>query len=361
MIDYNIIFSYALAYLVTFAAVPIVRVLAFKMNAVDIPKDDRRMHKKPIPRWGGTAIYLGFIVSVACFTPVIDKRLVGILIGSLIMVAVGILDDKYALNAKVKLLGQSLAAITVIAFGVRINAFNGVLSFLDNPFVTQCFSAVVTFVWIIIVTNAVNLIDGLDGLAASISSISAFALVFICIITGKYDMAVILVAVAGACMGFLPFNSHPAKIFMGDSGALFLGYILSTMSVEAFLQGYSAMSFIPPIVVLGLPIFDTSFAIIRRLYHHKGIMSADRGHLHHRLIDGGFTQKETVTILSTFSALLSISAIIFISKGFNRAIVLILAMILLIICVKLYRTNKSIEKIYLKELEELRSEENGKN
>lgn len=361
MIDYNIIFSYALAYLVAFATVPIVRVLAFKMNAVDIPKDERRMHKKPIPRWGGAAIYLGFVVSVACFTPVIEKRLVGILLGSLIMVLIGILDDKYALKPKLKLFGQCLAAVTVIAFGVRINAFNGLLSFIGNPVITECFSILVTFIWIIVVTNAVNLIDGLDGLAASISSISAFALVFICIITGKYDMAIILVAVAGSCMGFLPYNSHPAKIFMGDSGALFLGYILSTLSVEAFLQGYSAMSFIVPIVVLGLPIFDTSFAIIRRLYHHKGIMSADRGHLHHRLIDSGFSQKETVTILSTFSALLSIAAIVFTSKGINRAIVLLIAMVLLVVCINMYKANKNIEKIYLKELEEHRSDENGEN
>lgn len=358
MIDYNVIFSFALAYLVSFAAVPIVRVLAFKMNAVDVPKDERRMHKKPIPRWGGAAIYLGFIVSVACFTPVIDERLVGILLGSLIIVVTGILDDKYALKASLKLLGQCIAAIVVISFGVRINAFNDLLKFAKSPELTFWFSVVVTFGWIIIVTNAVNLIDGLDGLAASISGISAFALVFICIITGKYDMAVIFVAIAGACMGFLPFNHYPAKIFMGDSGALFLGYILSTMSVLAFLQGYSAMSFIVPIIVLAIPIFDTSFAIVRRLYHHKGIMSADRGHLHHRLIDSGFTQKETVTIMSTFSALLSIAAIILTSKGINRTIVLILAMILLGVCIKLYRTNKNIEKIYLKELEENRSDKN---
>ena len=132
MIDYNLIFSFALAYLVTFALVPIVRVLAFKMNAVDIPKDKRRMHKRPIPRWGGTAIYAGFVVSVACFTPVIDKRLIGILIGSLVIVIIGILDDKFALNPFLKLLGQCVAAVIVIAFGVKINAFNGLLASFNN-------------------------------------------------------------------------------------------------------------------------------------------------------------------------------------------------------------------------------------
>ena len=177
MIDYNLIFSFALAYLVTFAAMPIVRVLAFKMNAVDVPKDERRMHKKPIPRWGGAAIYLGFIVSVACFTPVINKRLIGILIGSLVIVVIGILDDKYVLNPLLKLLGQCVAAVIVIAFGVKIHAFNGLLASFNSQYLTNLFSIAVTFIWIIGVTNAVNLIDGLDGLAASISGISALALV----------------------------------------------------------------------------------------------------------------------------------------------------------------------------------------
>lgn len=361
MLDYNIIFSFALAYLVTFAAVPIVRVLAFKMNAVDIPKDERRMHKKPIPRWGGAAIYLGFVVSVACFTPVIEKRLVGILAGSFIIVITGILDDKYALKPIIKLLGQCVAAVIVIAFGVRINAFNSLFGFIGNPVAVEWIAIILTFIWIVVVTNAINLIDGLDGLAASISGISALALVFICIITGRVDLAVILVAVAGSCIGFLPYNGHPAKIFMGDSGALFLGYILATLSVEGFFHGYSAMTFIVPVIVLALPIFDTSFAILRRLYRHKGIMSADRGHLHHRLIDNGFSQKETVTILSTFSALLSIAAIVLISKGFNRAAVLILAMIILLVCIKMYKTNKNIEKVYMKDLEENRGEEDEQN
>ena len=360
MIDYNLIFSFALAYLVTFAAMPIVRVLAFKMNAVDVPKDNRRMHKKPIPRWGGTAIYLGFVVSVACFTPVIDSQLVGILLGSLIMVALGILDDKYALSALVKLGGQCVAAVVVILFGTRINAFNGLLAHLGNPQLTLWFSAIVTFVWIIVVTNAINLIDGLDGLAASISGISALALVFISIITGKYDMAIIFVAVAGACFGFLPFNSYPAKIFMGDSGALFLGYILSTLSIRTFLNGYSVMTFIVPIIVLALPIFDTSFAIIRRVYRRKGIMSADRGHLHHRLVDLGFSQRETVRLMTAFSALLSITAIVVAEKGINRAVVLLAAMILFAISVRIYYKNKSIANEYMEELND-RSEQSEEN
>lgn len=361
MNEYYLIFSFALAYFIAFGLVPIVRVLAFKLNAVDVPKDERRMHKKPIPRWGGVAIYAGFLISVACFAPVIDERLIGILIGSVIIVIVGIFDDKYALPAWVKLLGQCVAAIIVIAFGVRINAFNGLWAFTGNLAFIKWFSMAVTFVWIIGVTNAINLIDGLDGLAVSVSGISSFALIFISILTSRYDVAVLFASVAGACMGFRPYNVHPAKIFMGDSGALFLGYILSTLSIDAFLQGYSAMSIIVPIIVLALPIFDTSFAIVRRLYRRQGIMSADRGHLHHRLVDGGFTQKETVSIMSTFSALLSITAVILVAKGFNRAIVLVGAMAVMAFCIKLYRENKEIAKKYIEGLETNRGDENGEN
>ncbi|MBE7029499.1 MAG: undecaprenyl/decaprenyl-phosphate alpha-N-acetylglucosaminyl 1-phosphate transferase [Ruminococcaceae bacterium] len=356
MLDYNIIFSFALAYFVAFATVPIVRVLAFKTDAVDIPKDERRMHSKPIPRWGGVAIYIGFIVSVVCFTPVIDIKLLGILSGSLIIVITGIIDDKYAIRALLKLLGQVLAAALVIASGVRIHALNQLLSFVDNPVIIEWFSIIVTFLWIIAVTNAINLIDGLDGLAASISRISSFALVFISLLTGRADMAVVFMAVAGACSGFLPYNSYPARIFMGDSGALFLGYILSTLSIETFFIGYSVMTYIVPVIVLAIPIFDTSFAIIRRLCTGKGIMSADRGHLHHRLVDMGFSQKETVTIMSTYSALLSITAILLISEGINRALVLIVVMIFLAVCINLYKTNKNIAKRYM---EELTKEESG--
>lgn len=361
MIDYYLIFSFALAYFIAFGLVPIVRVLAFKLNAVDVPKDERRMHKKPIPRWGGVAIYSGFVISVACFSPIIDSRLIGILIGSLVIVIVGVFDDKYALPAWLKLLGQCVAAVIVIAFGVRINAFNGLLAFVDNYTVINWFSMIITFIWIIGVTNAINLIDGLDGLAVSISGISAFALIFLSLIIGRTDVAVLFSAVAGACMGFRPYNVNPAKIFMGDSGALFLGYILSTLSIDAFLQGYSSMSVIVPVIVLGLPIFDTSFAIVRRLYKGQGIMSADRGHLHHRLVDSGFSQRETVSIMSTFTALLSITAIILEAKGLNRALVLIAAMAIMAFSIKLYRENKEIARKYIEGLENLRGDENGEN
>ena len=361
MINFNIIFSFALSYLVTMSVVPLIRVLAFKMNAVDVPKDSRRMHKKPIPRWGGIGIFAGFVVGVICFTEVIDVQLLSILAGSLIIVITGIFDDKYSLKPVVKLLGQCVAAVVVIMAGVRINLFTNPFPFGGDMINLSYLSIPVTFIWIIIMTNAINLIDGLDGLAASISGISSLALLIVCLLFGRMDMAIILAAVSGACFGFLPYNSHPAKIFMGDSGALFLGFILSTLSVQGLFKGYAAITFVIPVIILALPIFDTSFAILRRLYKKQGIMSADRGHLHHRLVDLGFSQRETVRLLTTFSALLSITAVVITTKGINRASVLIVAMILFAISIRVYYKNKNIANEYMDELEENGSVKNEEN
>lgn len=361
MVDYNLIFGFALAFLITFASVPIVRVIAFKLNAVDVPRDNRRMHKKPIPRMGGAAIFLGFIVSVACFTGVIDHELIAILVGALIIVIVGILDDIYQLKPVVKLIGQIVAAIVVIWGGVRIDFFTIPFAMGGKLINLDFLSIPVTFVWIILITNAVNLIDGLDGLAASISGISALALVFLTIVMDIPHIGVVLVAVAGACFGFLPFNQHPAKIFMGDTGALFLGFILSTLSIQGFFKGYTLVSLIIPIIVLGLPLFDTSFAILRRLAKGQGIMHADRGHLHHKLIDKGFSQRETVTMLCTLSSMLSFTAVVLITKGLNRAIVLVIAMVLFGFCSGIYAKNKSIAKEYIDNLNEEENKEENEN
>lgn len=362
MIDYSVILSFALAYLVAFAVLPIIRVFAFKVNAVDIPKDKRRMHKRPIPLLGGIAIYLGFIVGVACFTDIIENEILGILIGSFVIVLVGALDDLYDLSAVIKLLGQILAAAIPIYFGVRIRIFSYPFTVGGTQLDLSVLSIPATFIWIIIMTNAINLIDGLDGLAASVSGICAIALLFLCVVSGNTAIAAPLAAVAGGCFGFLPYNRHPAKIFMGDSGALFLGYILSTLSVTGLFRDYSIVTYIVPIIVLGVPIFDTSFAILRRIASKEGIMHADRGHLHHRLIDMGFTQRETVTFLASLTALLSISAIVLVTGGIKRSCVVVLIMIFFIVSLRVYRKNKYVAKEYITDIEEKeqaeRTEEN---
>ena len=359
MIDFNVIFSFALAFFVAYAAMPLVRVFAFKVNAVDVPKDARRMHKKPIPLLGGLAIYLGFIVASACFVDTIESELFGVLLGSLVVVVTGALDDRFDITPIVKLGAQIIAAGVAIAYGVQVRIFSqpimisGVyrdLSFLNIPF---------TFIWIILVTNAINLIDGLDGLAVSVSGISATALLFLCLIEGRTALAVPLAAVVGGCLGFLPYNMHPAKIFMGDSGALFLGYILSTVSVMGFFRTYSVMSYIVPVIVMGVPVFDTSFTIIRRMISRKGIMHADRGHLHHRLIDMGFNQKETVSLLGILTALLSILTIILVTKGIMRALVVAVVLALFVVSVQMYKKNKSVSDEYLKAIEAAEEEKHS--
>lgn len=332
MADNNLrlFFIFIIAFLMAFSSTPITSMLAVKIGAIDVPKDERRIHSKPIPRLGGLAIFYGFIVAILCLSE-IDTRLQGILIGSVIIVIVGILDDIFDLNALVKLLFQIVAATVVVSHGVSIEIFTNPLP--GNDYIQLGFLSIpITVLWIVGVTNAVNLIDGLDGLAVGISSITAMSLFFISLIMGDYNIALLTAALVGACFGFLPFNFYPAKTFMGDTGATFLGFMLSCISILGLFKGYAVLSFAVPFIILGLPIFDTAFAIIRRLARGESPMHADRGHLHHKLIDMGFSQKRAVMILYTTSGLLSLSAVVMMFTGsFFRTIFLIIAVLVLII------------------------------
>ena len=207
------------------------------------------------------------------------------------------------------------------------------------------FSIPVTIAWVIIVTNAVNLIDGLDGLAVGVSSIASFSLFFIAILGGEQNVAIIAAALAGGCMGFLPYNFNPAKIFMGDTGSQFLGYMLSIICIQGLFKGYVIISFIVPLLILGLPLFDTIFAILRRAWNHKPIMGADRGHLHHRLLDNGFTQKQTVAILYIIASILGISAVLVLERGsYVAAMLLMIALSVAFGLYKLMRKRFAIRK-----------------
>lgn len=327
--NYRLIFTLIVAFLVSFAATPIVKQLAFKIGALDIPKDNRRMHKKPIPVIGGLAIFYGFIVAILCFCE-IDKGVQGILIGSVIIVALGLLDDVMDLKPIYKLIVQIIAAAIVVAHGVTIDHFTNPNFFSDVRYISLgIWSVPITIIWIVGVTNAVNLIDGLDGLAVGVSSISSISLLVVALITGETNLAIIAAAIAGAGFGFYPYNMYPASIFMGDTGATFLGFVLSSISILGLFKSYAVISFAIPFLILGLPIFDTGFAIVRRLLNGQSPMSADRGHLHHRLIDLGFNQKQSVSILCIASGLLSLSAVVFMLSGAFRAILLILSVLLL--------------------------------
>ncbi len=324
----RLLFAFVISFLIAYASTPIVKMLAFKIGAVDVPKDNRRMHKKPIARLGGLAIFYGFIISILCFAE-IDTALRGILIGCTIIVVLGIFDDIYSLNALFKFVVQIMAALVVVMHGVRIDHISS-FGIGNSQYINLgMFAIPVTVLWIVGVTNALNLIDGLDGLAAGVSTISTVSLFAISLITRETGVAIVTAAVAGAGFGFLPYNIHPAKIFMGDTGSTFLGFILASLSVVGLFKGYAVISMAVPFLILGLPIFDTAFAILRRVLHGQSPMKPDRGHVHHRLIDLGFDQKQTVTILLITSGLLSLSAVVLLLCGSYRSIVLILAVVFL--------------------------------
>ena len=335
VLDNNVyvILTLAVACLIAFASTPMVIALAHKINAIDVPKDKRRIHKKPTPLIGGLAIFLGFLVSVLCFAT-ITKETLGILIGAVIIIVVGIIDDMSDMKAIIKLLCQIIAAAVVVYSGVRIEHFgNPFVTWWGGPYIVLDYwvSVTVTIFWIVGVCNAVNLIDGLDGLAVGVSSIASMSLLALTLITNNLEVAILTAAVAGAGFGFLPYNFNPAKIFMGDTGALFLGFILACISVEGVLKLSAILSFAIPILVLGLPIFDTLFAIVRRVYRGQSPMSPDRGHLHHRLMDMGFSQRKTVAILYTMTAALCLTAVIISIKGYLRGMYLIVAVLLIIL------------------------------
>ncbi len=322
----KLVLCFSIAFGVSLASTPFVKVIAQKIGAIDVP-DQRRVHTHPIPRMGGLAIFYGFLIGILCFAKV-DTQLRGILIGSLIIVALGIVDDVKQLGAKIKFVTQILVACIVVFHGVVIEFLSVPTIFNPSGYIELgIFSIPFTIIWIVGVTNAVNLIDGLDGLAVGVSSIATFSLFFIAILAGEMQVALLTAALAGGCLGFLPYNFNPAKIFMGDTGSTFLGYMLSVICIQGLFKGYVVISFIIPFLILGLPIFDTLFAIVRRAWNKKPIMSADRGHLHHKLMDMGFSQKQTVAILYIVTSILALSAVVVLEIGAYTAAVFIVTIV----------------------------------
>ena len=324
----TIIAAFAVAAVLSYFFTPPVKNFAHKVGAIDVPKDARRMHKKPIPQLGGLAIYGGFLCSILIFGQ-LDETMLCVLLGAAIIVALGIFDDVLALGAKLKFVVQIVAAAIPVCIGnLQIGLFTNLNPLSDTPFVHLGILAVpVTIIWIVGITNAVNLIDGLDGLAVGVSSIAAITMLAVALLTGNMPIAITMAALAGACIGFMPYNLNPAKIFMGDTGSTFLGYMLATVSIMGLFKFYAVISFAVPFLILGLPIFDTANAIIRRVAAGRSPMSPDRGHVHHKLIDMGFNQKQAVAILYAISATLGLTAVVLTSSGEVKAIVLLLAVL----------------------------------
>ena len=308
---------------VSFAATPLVKRMAYKLGAIDVPKDNRRMHKEPIPRMGGLAIAISFILTVLIFGE-LDRQMQGILLGAVIIVVLGVLDDCLTLRALFKFLVQIGAACVVVAHGCTIQFLSNPVFTSDVPYLDLGnWSVPITIIWIVAITNAVNFIDGLDGLAVGVSAISAATLLVIALLVSESAVAVVLAALLGACLGFLPYNFNPAKIFMGDTGSTFLGFILACISIQGMFKLYAVISFAVPFLILGVPIFDICYAIIRRLARHQNPMQADRGHIHHRLIDMGFSQKQAVASTYMLTAMLGLAAVVLTSSGEARALILI--------------------------------------
>ena len=342
----DIAIAFVLAFVVAFVTTPYTIKIARKVGAVDIPKDERRMHKKSMPRFGGPAVILGFLVSTIYLLIVMSmehtinlfdvdqygKKLLGFLVGIGIITAFCVVDDIKSIKPIVKLLGQLLAAIAAVIAGIRIDGIT--LPFLNFPEMHQITSIILTIAWIIIVTNAINLIDGLDGLSSGISVISAVSLLIIFVLNGSSMISIILIAaLAGALVGFLPFNYSPAKTFIGDTGANFLGYSLAIISILGSAKTYTAAVIVLPLIVLGLPIFDTLFAIVRRIIRGKSIKAifkADKGHLHHKLIARGYSQKQAVLILYGISAIFGMFAVILCDSGIWKALSFLLIVIVAI-------------------------------
>lgn len=319
--------AFGLAFLVSLFMTPISKIIAHKIGAIDYPKK-RGMHSKPMPLAGGTAIIFGFYFAVLVISALSSEMTIpsifGLLIGGIVIAVLGVLDDIHDLSAKLRFIIQIAVAAMVVSTGIVIKGTTlPFIGFVDFG----VFGYIITIIWIVGVTNAVNWIDGLDGLATGVSSIASLFLMFLSILNVDSmgpmgPITVILTAaLAGACLGFLPHNFNPATIFMGSTGSTFLGFTLAVMSIQGMTKSHTAL--VIAVLILGLPIFDTLFAILRRLFTGKSIMEADRGHIHHRLIDKGYSQKKAVLTLYGISGCFGVAGILFAELEVILAVLLV--------------------------------------
>ena len=339
----DIAIAFLIAFIISMMLTPYTIRVAEKIGAVDVPKDKRRMHTREMPKFGGPAVIVGFLVSVIYLLIVMSiensidlftveqygVKLIGLFLGIIIITITGIFDDTKTLKPIVKLAGQILAALTVIAFGLKIEQIN--IPFLYEIGLSEIFSTVLTVIWIVGITNAINLIDGLDGLSSGITLISCISLLIIFSLNESPLIAIILItALIGALVGFLPFNFAPAKTFIGDTGSNFLGFMLAVISILGIAKTYTIAVIVLPVIVLGLPIFDVIWAIIRRIIKGKSlkaVFKADKGHLHHKLVAKGFSQKQAVLILYGISAAFGMFAVILFESGILKALSFLLMVI----------------------------------
>ncbi|MFM9281946.1 glycosyltransferase family 4 protein [Paenibacillus jiagnxiensis] len=320
------IIGFIAALALALALTPLVKKFAVKVGAVDVP-NARKVHTRIMPRLGGLGIFLAFILTTLALLPFIPEGVLtsrdtnfiaAFLIGGAMIVIIGALDDRFDLNAKLKFLVQiGIACIVVFGFNIRVD-------FVDIPFMDAYssleiwISVPLTIFWIVGVTNAINLIDGLDGLAAGVSGIAIGTIFVMSMLMGNVPVALLCLVLLGSIIGFLFFNFHPAKIFMGDTGSLFLGFCLAMLSLLGYKQ-IAVVSFITPLIIIGVPLSDTFFAIVRRKLQKKPIFSPDKGHLHHCLRELGFSHRQTVLIIYGIAAFFGVLAVIQTSAAMAEA------------------------------------------
>ncbi len=327
--------AFSIAFGVCLVTTPYAKKIAKKLGAIDYPKS-RGLNKEPMPLMGGLAMVAGFYAALLVVSPFLTelptRQFIGFILGGILIVITGMFDDSYELSPKVKFSAQVVVAVIVVLSGIR-------LDFVMYPLweYLKGFSPLLTIIWIIGIINAVNLIDGVDGLAAGVTSIASICLMILCIISGTELAVVLTAALAGSCLGFLPRNFSPAEIYMGDTGSTFLGYVLGVSSCIGVFKSYAILSIVLAVLAMALPILDTAFAIIRRAVNHKPIMMADRGHLHHRLIDSGYSHRQAVIILYGLSIVSAVVAILIAIQDYRATIVVAIFFIILIIMLYTYR------------------------
>lgn len=330
----DIAVAFLLAFITAYVITPYTIRLAKKVGALDIPKESRKIHKKPMPRLGGLAIIAGFAVSVIYLLVAmsIEKtinlfdgenyyiKLIGFFAGSIVLGIFCFIDDVKNINPFVKLIGQIIAGLIVAMCGIQIDR----ISFFPTIITEEISRIAFTVVWIVGITNAINLIDGLDGLSSGVSLISCVSLLIIFALNGSPLISILLVtALAGALVGFLPYNFNPARTFLGDTGSNFLGYTLSIISILGMAKTYTAVVIVAPLIVFALPLLDTTLAIIRRIIKTKslkGVFKADKEHLHHKIMKHGYSQKQAVLMLYALSATFGMFAIILLDSGIWKAL-----------------------------------------
>lgn len=308
--------------LISLMITPIVIAISKKLNIVDKP-NFRKVHTQPVSVLGGTVILFSFLIGIWISHPM-EREIKPLIIGAFIMYVVGLIDDICDLKPLLKLLGQVVAASVIVFYGITIDF----ISFPMGPTIHFGFLSIpITIIWIVAITNAINLIDGLDGLASGVSIIALLTIAFIAILQGNIFITMICSVLIGSLLGFLFFNFHPAKIFLGDSGALMIGFIIDFVSLLGF-KNITFISLFFPIIILAVPFIDTLFAMIRRVKKGQHIMQADKSHLHHKLLALGYSHRQTVLLIYSIAILFSLSSIIlYLSQPLGVVLMFILILI----------------------------------